>query len=289
MNAIKVTMLFAMLTALVVGIAYLVGENYGAGRGNAFAVVALVFCAILNFSVYWFSDKMVLRMYHARPAGRHDAPKLYNIVEKLSIKAGMPMPKVYIIHTSSPNAFATGRGPSHAAVAATEGIINLLSEEELEGVMAHEIAHVKNRDILIGSVAATLGGAVSLIIFFARIFGGGHGRNRNGNKATAILWFLAMILAPLVAAMIQMAISRGREYGADKGGARICGNPNALASALERIHRGIAANPMPDGMGSPATSHVCIVNPFRGDFMSKLFSTHPPMEERVRRLRAMKT
>jgi heat shock protein HtpX len=289
MNTIKITMLFAALTALIVGLAHLIGVSYGGVEmGNNYALIALVICGVMNFFTYWFSDKIVLRMYKARPAERCDAPKLYNIVERLARKANLPMPKVYVIPTSSPNAFATGRGPSHAAVAATEGIINLLSEEELEGVMAHELAHVKHRDILISSVAATLGGAVSYLAHIFMFSGGrGRGRGGNGNGATAILGLAAMILAPLVAAMIQMAISRGREYGADKDGARICGNPKALASALERIHSGIAAHPMPDGIGSPATSHMCIANPFRSGFVSKLFSTHPPMEERVRRLRGM--
>jgi heat shock protein HtpX len=287
MNTIKITMLFAALTALIVGLAHIIGESGGAGMGNTYALTALIICGIMNFFTYWFSDKIVLWMYKARPIGRYDAPKLYNIVERLTNKARLPMPKVYIIPTSSPNAFATGRGPSHAAVAATEGILRLLSEDELEGVMAHELAHVKHRDTLISCVAATLGGAVS---YLARVFmfSGNRGRDRNGNAATVVLGLVAMILAPIVAAMIQMAISRGREYGADSEGARICGKPKALASALERLHSGVAAQPMPDGLGSPATSHLCIVNPFSGGVMSKLFSTHPPMEERVRRLRDMR-
>jgi heat shock protein HtpX len=195
------------------------------------------------------------------------------------------MPKVYVINTETPNAFATGRGPSRASVAATVGILRLLSEEELEGVMAHELAHVKNRDTLISTIAATLGGAVTMLARIAMFSGGG--RNRD-NKLQMIGTILMVILAPLVAAMIQMAVSRSREYGADEAGAYMCGNPGALAGALMKLQNGVIRSPMPENMGSPATSHLFIVNPFRGDAIAKLFSTHPPTEERVRRLRAMR-
>jgi len=221
-------------------------------------------------------------MYHARQVGRNDEPQLYGIVEKLARKAQIPMPKVYVIPTDTPNAFATGRSPSHASVAATEGILRLLSADELEGVMAHELAHVKHRDILICTVAATLGGAISIL---ARIlmFGGDRDRNRSGGGVIALV---VMILAPLTAMLIQMAISRSREYAADAAGARICGKPTALAGALNRLQSGVKASPME--MGDPATSSLFIVNPFSANFMTRLFSTHPPMEERIRRLREMR-
>jgi heat shock protein HtpX len=270
-------MLLAALTAMLVAAGYYIGGTM------EWAVIALVCAGLMNFIMFWFSDKIVLSMYRAKQVSRADSPQLYDIVERLAQKARMPMPKVYIIPTDNPNAFATGRSPSKAAVAATYGILRILSMEELEGVMAHELAHVKNRDTLISTVAATLGGAIgflSRMLLFSR---GGR-----GNKAQAIGALVMMILAPLVAALIQMAVSRSREYKADETGGRMCGNPGSLASALEKLQRGASIAPMPEEMGSPATSHMFIVNPFRANMVAKLFSTHPPTEERVRRLRGMR-
>jgi heat shock protein HtpX len=274
MNFMKTTLLLATLTGLLVAFGY-----YYAGENGMF--IAFGVAVLMNFFSYFFSDKIVLRMYHARRIDPHEAPQFYGIVEKLARKARLPMPKVYIIPTDTPNAFATGRSPSHAAVAATEGIMRILSAEELEGVMAHELAHVKHRDILTCTIAATLGGAISML---ARMFMFGGDRDRN--KSGGILALVVMILAPIAAMLIQMAISRSREYAADAAGARICGKPLALASALNRLETGAQRIPME--MGDPATSSLFIVNPFRADFMSKLFSTHPPMEERIRRLREMR-
>jgi len=278
LNSLKTTLLLATLTGIVVAVGYYYG-------GRNWAVVALAAAGLMNFITFWFSDKIVLRMYQARQIAREDSPKLYGIVEDLARRARMPMPKVYVIPTETPNAFATGRSPSHASVAATYGILRLLSVDELEGVMAHELAHVKNRDTLTSTVAATLGGAISML---ARVFmfgGGGRGRgNRSGGGGIGAL--LIVILAPIAAMMIQMAISRSREYAADAGGARICGKPQALAGALVRLQSGVKAAPM-DTLGDPATSHMFIVNPFRSGMLSNMFSTHPPTEERVRRLRAM--
>jgi heat shock protein HtpX len=272
-NSLKTTVLLATLTALVVAFGY-----YYAGENGMFAAFGIA--ALMNFFSYFFSDKIVLRMYHARRVNQHEAPQFYEIVERLAHKARLPMPKVYIIPTDTPNAFATGRSPSHAAVAATEGIIRLLSAEELEGVMAHELAHVKHRDILTCTIAATLGGAISML---ARIFMFGGDRDRN--KSGGIIAIVLMFLAPIAAMLIQMAISRSREYAADAAGARICGKPLALASALNRLEMGAQRVPME--MGDPATSSLFIVNPFRAGFLTKLFSTHPPMDERIRRLRGM--
>jgi len=272
-------MLLATLTGFLVGFGYMFG-------GKEMATMALVFAGIMNFIAFWFSDKIVLKMYKAKQVGAQDFPKLYNMVERLAQGARMPMPKVFIINNATPNAFATGRSPRHASVAATTGIINLLSDDELEGVMAHELAHVKNRDTLTSTVAATLAGAIVWLASIAKwgaILGGrGGGNNRNGN-----VWgTLAMaMLAPIAAALIQMAISRSREYAADKSGAEMCGKPFALAGALDRLQSGVSARPMQSG--DPSTAHMFIINPFRGGAAS-LFSTHPPTEERVRRLRAMR-
>ncbi|MDR2693600.1 MAG: zinc metalloprotease HtpX [Chitinispirillales bacterium] len=276
MNFLKTTVLLATLTGLLVALGYYFG-------GVEMAYVGFAVGALLNFVSYWFSDKIVLRMYHARQVTQYESPQLYGIVEKLARKAQLPMPKVYIIPTDTPNAFATGRNPSHASVAATEGIMRLLGAEELEGVMAHELAHVKHRDILTCTIAATLGGAISML---ARVFMyGGSGRDRN-KSGGGIIALAVMILAPLAAMLIQMAISRSREYAADAAGARICGKPTALASALNRLEMGVQNAPME--MGDPATSSLFIVNPFKVGFMARLFSTHPPMEERIRRLRGMR-
>jgi len=275
MNAIKTTLLLTALTLILV----VAGQALG---GRSGMVIALVFAVVMNFGAYWFSDKLVLRMSRAKQVSEAEAPELHSIVRELSQRARLPMPKVYVINDPSPNAFATGRNPEHAAVAATTGIMSLLSREELMGVMAHELAHVTHRDILIGTIAATMAGAISMLAYMAQwalIFGGGRGSRDNplGIFATIAM----MILAPLAAMLVQMAISRSREYGADAGGARICGNPRWLADALRKLERGVAARPM---NVNPATAHMYIVNPLHGGGMMSLFSTHPPLAERVRRL-----
>jgi heat shock protein HtpX len=276
MNGLKTAALMVVLTLLLVWGGAALGGKQG-------MTVALVFAFIMNFVSYFFSDKIVLKMYRAREVGEADAPVLYRIVRRLTQKAGMPMPKVYIIPDMSPNAFATGRNPRHAAVAATEGIMQILTEEELAGVMAHELSHVSHRDILIGTVAATIAGAISYLAFMARwamIFGGRD--DEDGNPFAAIVM---MIVAPIAAMLIQMAISRSREYAADEGGAKLHGNPMALANALRKLHKGSSMIPM---HATPATSHMMIVNPLSGKSMMKLFSTHPPVEERIARLEAMR-
>jgi len=278
MNYMKTAMLMVMLTLLLVW----GGAALGGKSGMTFA---LVMAFVMNFVTYFFSDKIVLKMYRAREVSEAEAPVLHRIVRRLSQKAGMPMPKVYIIPDMSPNAFATGRNPKHAAVAATEGIMQLLSEEELSGVMAHELAHVRNRDILISTIAATVAGAISYMAHMAQwamIFGGRHDDDEGGSPVASIVM---MIVAPIAAMLIQMAISRSREYAADEGGARLQGNPHALANALRKLHNGAQAIPM---HATPATSHMMIVNPFSGGGIAKLFSTHPPVEERIARLEAMR-
>ncbi len=274
MNAIKTVMLMLLLTLLLV----FGGAAIGGQRGMTYA---LFIAFAMNFISYFFSDRIVLRMYRAQEVTETDAPVLYRVVSQLSRKAGMPMPKVYIIPDESPNAFATGRNPSHAAVAATQGILRILSEEELAGVMAHELAHVRHRDILIGTVAATMAGAISYLAQMAFFFGGRSDDDEGGSPLVGILM---MILAPIAAMLIQMAISRSREYAADAGGAQLQGNPRALAGALRKLHSGSRAIPM---HATPATSHMMIVSPLSGGSMMKLFSTHPPVEERIARLEAM--
>jgi heat shock protein HtpX len=249
-------------------------------------VMAFGFAVLMNFGAYWFSDKIVLRMYGAREVTEAEAPQLHGVVRRLSLAAGLPMPKVYIIPTDSPNAFATGRNPEHAAVAATEGILRLLSPDELEGVLAHEMAHVRNRDILVGTIAATLAGAVMMLARFAQfaaIFGGG-GRDRDDDRGGAFGLLFMAIVAPIGAMLVQMAVSRSREYLADETGAKICGKPLSLARALEKIS-GISRDvPM---HAAPSTAHLFIVSPLTGGGLLSLFSTHPPVEKRVERLRAM--
>jgi heat shock protein HtpX len=278
MNYMKTAMLMVLLTLLLVW----GGAALGGKSGMTFA---LIMAFVMNFVTYFFSDKIVLKMYRAREVGEAEAPVLHRIVRRLSQKAGMPMPRVYIIPDMSPNAFATGRNPKHAAVAATEGIMQLLSEEELSGVMAHELSHVRNRDILIGTIAATVAGAISYMAQMAQwamIFGGRRDDDEGGSPVAALVM---MIVAPIAAMLIQMAISRSREYAADEGGARLQGNPHALANALRKLHNGAQAIPM---HATPATSHMMIVNPFSGGGIAKLFSTHPPVEERISRLEAMR-
>lgn len=279
MNTMKTTLLLALLTVLLV----LAGGAIG-GQGGMLA--ALVMAGVMNFVSYWFSDRIVLAMYGAREVTEAEAPEFYGLVRQLAERAGLPMPRVCIIPSDTPNAFATGRNPEHAAVAATTGILRVLSREELAGVMAHELSHVKHRDILISSIAATVAGAVTYLAHMAQwaaMFGGGRDRDNGGGGALGLL--VMAIVAPLAALLIQMAISRSREYEADRGGAEISGNPLYLANALRKLEAANRRLPMEEA--TPATAHMFIVSPLTGGGIAALFSTHPPMEERVRRLEAM--
>ena len=277
MNLIKITFLLTCLTLLLVAMGTAIGGQSG-------MVIAFAIACGMNFFSYWYSDKIILKMYKAREVSAADHPEFYGMVQRLARQAQMPMPKVYIIPSEGPNAFATGRNPQNAAVAATEGIMRILSTEELEGVMAHELAHVQNRDTLISTIAATFAGAISMLgsmLQWAAIFG--TGRNDEEEGGGSLLGGLALaIIAPMAAMMIQMAISRSREYLADASGARICGKPLALASALRKLQQASTLLPMREA--TPATSHLFIVNPLTGGSLLKLFSTHPPMEERIARL-----
>ncbi|KEZ78255.1 zinc metalloprotease HtpX [Salinisphaera hydrothermalis] len=283
MNALRTTVLLAGLTVLLV----LVGGALG-GRGGM--VIALIFAAAMNFGSYWFSDRLVLKMHGAREASPADAPELYNVVRELAQRAQLPMPRVFVMESDTPNAFATGRNPSHAAVAATTGLLRMMNREELRGVLAHELAHVRHRDTLISAVAATFAGAITMIANMAQwamLFGGFRG-NDNRDGAGGMLGALAtIILAPLAAALIQMAVSRSREFAADKGGAEISGNPMGLASALRKLEQANQAHPMASAEHNPGTAHLFIVNPLAGVNIGKLFSTHPPTAERIQRLEAM--
>ena len=278
-NAIKTTVLLGVLTGLLLWI----GQWLGGPQG---LFVALVFAAAMNFGSYWFADRIVLAMYGARELSEQDAPELFRIVRELAAGIPMPMPRVYLVPSESPNAFATGRSPEHAAVAVTEGILRLLTRDELRGVLAHELSHVRNRDTLISAVAATLAGVIMMVArmaYWAALFGGVRRDERE--EGGGVLGFLAMIIvAPIAASLIQLAISRAREYEADASGARILHRPEELASALEKIATVSGRIPLPAG---PATAHLWIVSPLRGDRLANLFSTHPPIEERIRRLRAM--
>ncbi len=255
----------------------------GALGGDTGLAIAFVFALLMNFGAYWFSDKIVLKMYGAREAGQNDVPKLYSMVQELSHHAKLPMPKVYVIDSATPNAFATGRNPENAAVAVTTGILKILSTEELAGVLAHELAHIKNRDILTGTIVATL---VATITYLAQMASWAAFFGRHDNDEDSGLGSLFMIiLAPIAATLLQLAISRSREYAADESGASICGDPLSLASALQKLSG--ANDTVPMQSATPATAHMFIVNPLRGGGMMKLFSTHPPMEERISRLRAL--
>lgn len=275
-NGIKTAMLLGLMSAVLLALGNWLGGSNG-------LVIAFAFAAIMNFGSYWFSDKIVLSMYRAQPVGPEHP--LYRIVERLTQRASLPMPKVYIIPDPSPNAFATGRNPSHAAVAATEGILQVLSEHELEGVIAHELAHVKHRDILISSVAATMAAAIMMVArlaHFAALFGGYGGRGEGRDRGNNPIALLAMIiLAPLAAMLIQMAISRSREFAADAGGASIAGNPYGLADALRKIDAVSKRVPLD---ANPATAHMFIVKPFSGGGITSLFSSHPPTDARIRAL-----
>ncbi|HMK36388.1 MAG TPA: zinc metalloprotease HtpX [Desulfomonilaceae bacterium] len=267
---------------LLTGLAVLFVLIGGAIGGKSGAQIALFIAVIMNVGSYWFSDKIVLRMYNAQEISEQDDPKLYHLVQQLAFQAGLPMPRLYIIPDDSPNAFATGRNPQHAAVAVTQGIMRLLSYEELAGVIGHELGHVKNRDILIQSVAATIGAAITYLAQFGFFFGGRSDEDDRGGSLVGSI--LMVVLAPLAAAVIQMAISRSREYIADETGAKICHHPIWLADALDKLRRGSEAIPM---QADQATAHMFIVQPFFGGGLSSLFSTHPPIEERIARLEHM--
>ena len=270
----KTAFLMALMTILLMAI----GDYFGGLQGMT---IMLVFGVVMNFFTYWNSDKMVLAHYRAQEVNARTAPRLYAIVKRLADRAKLPMPKVYVIDSPVPNAFATGRNPEHAAVAVNTALADLLDEDELAGVLAHELSHVKHRDILISTVAASMAGAISTIAQWGMFFGGG--RDENGESRNPFATILVMILAPLAAALIQMAVSRSREYMADKSGGELCGNPNALADALLKIEAFARRRVMPGA--TEATAHMFIINPFSGVNLKQLFSTHPPTEERVRLLR----
>jgi heat shock protein HtpX len=278
MNTIKTTLLLGLMTGLIIAVGKLLGGNGG-------MVIALVLAAGMNFFSYWFSDRIVLKMYRAQPVTREQAPLVHEIVEQLCARKNLPMPKLYVLPQEAPNAFATGRNPRHAAVAVTVGLLRMMDRDELEGVLAHELSHVMNRDILIGSVAATIAGAISILAnlaYFGALFGGYGGRGDRGSNPIGLL--VTIIVAPLAAMLIQMAVSRSREYEADRTGAEMAGNPYGLARALEKL--GHASKRIPLN-ANPATSHLFIVAPLSAGpraMMANLFSTHPPLEERIRRL-----
>jgi heat shock protein HtpX len=280
MNQAKTAFLMVFLTVILVVLGGLVGGQTG-------AMIAFLFAFVMNFVSYWFCDKIVLRMYSAQEVAEKDAPRLYQTVASLAQKASIPMPKVYMIESESPNAFATGRNPEHAVVAVTTGIMRILSPEELEGVLAHELSHIRHRDILIQSVAATLAGAITMIANWARFaafFGGGSGDDDDGGgNIFAVIIF--SVIAAFAAMLIQLAISRSREYLADDGGAQLSGNPLFLADALKKLQAGVARSPMQGA--NPSTAPLFIVNPFSARGVTALFSTHPPIEERIQRLEDM--
>jgi heat shock protein HtpX len=284
MNTFRTTILLALLTALLIWIGDMLGGRQG-------AIIALVIAGAMNFFSYWFSDKIVLKMYRGAEVTANDDPELYGLVRDLAMRANLPMPKVYVIPEETPNAFATGRNPQHAAVAVTQGIRRILNKRELAGVLGHELSHVANRDILVSTIAATLAGAISYLAQMAQwamIFGGNRDRDEESGGGGIFGLIVMMIVAPLAAMLIQMAVSRSREYGADAGGARVTGDPLALASALKKLHLGAQHIPLEASQATAnATAHMFIVNPLTAGGMAALFSTHPPMEERVRRLEAM--
>jgi heat shock protein HtpX len=272
MNAIKLIVLMTSLSGLLLVVGYFIAR----GRG---VLIAMVIALITNFGGYWYSDSIVLRMYDARPVTRTEAPILYDAVESLASKAKIPTPKVYVIPKESPNAFATGRNEDHAAVAVTTGILKILNRDELEGVIAHELSHIKNKDILISTMAATIATAVVLLSRWAMFFG-------SGDDGSSIATIAVAIVAPVAATVIQMAISRSREYDADAGGAKVSGKPEALASALAKLSKSATVRPMD---ANPSTAHMFIVNPLSGGTIMNLFSTHPPLEKRIERLMKMRT
>ncbi len=282
MHNLKTVLLLGILTGLFLAIGKLLGGQTG-------MVIAFIFAMAMNFFAYWFSDKMVLAMYGAKEIPYEEAPWLHDMIEELARRANIPKPKIYLAPIDIPNAFATGRSPEHAAVAVTSGILRILDREELRGVLAHELAHIKNRDVLISTIAATIGGAISMLAemaFWSSLFGGRD--EEEGGIGGILSAVLLMVLAPIVAMLVQMAISRSREYAADETGAKICGCPLSLAKALEKLE--MAATklaPVASHEVNPGTAHLMIVNPLRGDFIATLFSTHPPTQERIRRLYEM--
>lgn len=276
-NLMKTAILMAAITALFMAVGAFLGGQTG-------MMLALLVALGMNVFSYWFSDQMVLKMYDAQEVDETSAPQFYRMVRELAQRAELPMPRVYIINEAAPNAFATGRNPEHAAVAATTGILEVLSERELRGVMAHELAHVKHRDILISTISATMAGAISMLANFAVFFGG---RDEEGKPVNPIAGLLVMILAPLAASLIQMAISRAREFEADRGGAEISGDPRALASALDKIHRYALGIPFDTTERHPETAQMMILNPLSAEGLKGLFSTHPATEERIARLLAL--
>ena len=276
-NWLKTSLLMAAIMALF-GV---IGAYIGGATGM---LMALLFGGVMNLFAYWFSDTMVLKMYNAQEVDEASAPQFYTMVRDLAQRAGLPMPRVYLIDEAQPNAFATGRNPEHAAVAATTGILRMLSAREIRGVMAHELAHVQHRDILISTISATMAGAISSLANFAMFFGGRDSEGRPGNPIASIA---VALLAPLAASLIQMAISRAREFEADRGGAEICGDPNALADALTKIDAYARGITLPTAEAHPETAQMMIMNPLSGGGIAGLFSTHPPTEERVDRLRVL--
>lgn len=281
MNTLKTGLLLVILTIILVAIGGMLG-----GPGGA--KTAFIMALVMNFITYWFCDKIVLAMYRAKPIGPAELPELQSMVRELTVRAQIPMPRLYLTPHRSPNAFATGRNPAHAVVCVTQGILELLSPDELKGVLAHELGHVKNRDILVSTIAATIAGAITMLADWARwamIFGGNRDRDRRGGGGEAIAMLVLMILAPLAAMLVQLAISRSREYGADETGAHLAHSPTGLASALAKLEEASKVRPLG---ANPSTAHLFIVNPLRADFIASLFSTHPPMRERIKRLREMR-
>lgn len=279
-NAFKTA---ALLTAMTLFLLFM-GQVFGGERGM---ILALGLAVVMNFVSYFFSDKIALAMYRAQPISREQLPRVYDVVERLTQKAGLPMPKLYVIPDESPNAFATGRNPNHASVAVTQGILGLLTDDELEGVLAHELGHVRNRDILISSIAATLAGAITLLArmgYFAAMFGGGRSDDRDRGGGGVFVGLFMMILAPIAAMLIQLAVSRSREYAADETGAHFTGNPHALASALRKLDLASKRLPL---QATPSTAHMFIIKPMLGISMGNMFSTHPPIPERIARLTGM--
>ena len=284
MNTFRTTILLAVLTVLLIWIGDMLGGRQG-------AIIALLLAGGMNFFSYWFSDKIVIKIYGGQEVSAQDDPELYGLVQDLAQRAGLPMPKVYVLPQDTPNAFATGRNPEHAAVAVTDGIRRILTKRELAGVLGHELSHVKNRDILVSTIAATLAGAIGYLAQmaqFAMFFGGNRDRDDEGGGGNIIGLIVMMIVAPIAAMLIQMAVSRSREYGADEGGAKVTGDPLALASALRKLQMGAQNIPLEvNNATANATAHMFIVNPLTGHGLASLFSTHPPMEERIARLEAM--